>query len=404
MNMSRHSVLARLAAVGTLGAAALLGAAPAGASISPTIITPNEQRSDYPGHCAKVEIVYARGTAEPPNQSWALNGFNYSGQDYWGSSRNSPYSVWFQITKDLGNRMIVPSDGSAPYHEYTMEYDQNHSTPSKRGRSDFYLYNLDYPATLDFLGYQPSQNYSVQKGTRSLIKHLNNETVRCPDKKFMLFGYSQGALIVANAISNEADWKYIYENSDNPMPELQNATKERIVSVGMLADAGFNSREKVLAKDPVTLATRLEWNHVKYSGELIEPGVLSWRLDEGTPSETNGRRNIASGPLTGDAVRGQLEAPPVGPVPGRRSDNWYYPEFEKRIRNYCVLTDPICNRSATDAGEHLNYFDNGVPRRDLAIFAVRQLRASDPRWAGQPEAKMHESYDVPDEGLLPTTP
>ncbi|MEH3054626.1 MAG: hypothetical protein PGN13_11580 [Patulibacter minatonensis] len=139
-----------------------------------------------------------------------------------------------------------------------------------------------------------------------------------------------------------------------------------------------------------TGATRTEYHRALYSGADY-PDETPWNLDANTPSQSNGRRNKADKALTG-TVRGQLEAPPSGPAVGLRSNNWYWPRFEQRIRNYCVLADPICNRSGTNAGEHLNDFDNARPRRDLQIFAVRTLREDDPRWAGNTRRQGYPTY------------
>jgi cutinase len=53
-------------------------------------------------------------------------------------------------------------------------------------------YGVDYPASADLSG--PS------KGIRDLIDHLKTQSTACPSQKFVLGGYSQGALIVDSSL------------------------------------------------------------------------------------------------------------------------------------------------------------------------------------------------------------
>ncbi|MEV6278731.1 cutinase family protein [Nocardia sp. NPDC051832] len=50
-------------------------------------------------------------------------------------------------------------------------------------------YSVNYPANLGV----PS---SVSDGTRDLTAHLEHQAARCPDQRFVLVGYSQGAIVV----------------------------------------------------------------------------------------------------------------------------------------------------------------------------------------------------------------
>jgi cutinase len=54
------------------------------------------------------------------------------------------------------------------------------------------LHSVDYPASLDLSG--PS------KGTVNLVNHVKQQAAACPNQKFVLVGYSQGAFVVDNAI------------------------------------------------------------------------------------------------------------------------------------------------------------------------------------------------------------
>ncbi|MFD3595212.1 cutinase family protein [Nocardia sp. NPDC058640] len=54
-------------------------------------------------------------------------------------------------------------------------------------------YRVAYPANFD----QPA---SVQKGNTDLVDHVVKQAAACPDQRFVLVGYSQGANVVDNAI------------------------------------------------------------------------------------------------------------------------------------------------------------------------------------------------------------
>lgn len=53
-------------------------------------------------------------------------------------------------------------------------------------------YGVEYPASTDLSG--PS------KGIRNLIDHLKTQSAACPNQKFVLGGYSQGALIIDSSL------------------------------------------------------------------------------------------------------------------------------------------------------------------------------------------------------------
>ncbi|MCA4133050.1 fibronectin type III domain-containing protein [Arthrobacter sp. M4] len=78
---------------------------------------------------------------------------------------------------------------------------------------------LNYPAaSIDVLKddlaiallLQSPWNYfaSVGDGTVSLINHLSDEALRCPDEKWVLVGYSQGALVINQTSSFLSSWAW----------------------------------------------------------------------------------------------------------------------------------------------------------------------------------------------------
>ncbi|MEU7787538.1 cutinase family protein [Amycolatopsis sp. NPDC049159] len=59
-------------------------------------------------------------------------------------------------------------------------------------------YRVDYPADLG----EPA---SVQKGNTDLVNHVKAQAAACPQQRFVLVGYSQGANVVDNSIGISSD-------------------------------------------------------------------------------------------------------------------------------------------------------------------------------------------------------
>ncbi|MGW4525536.1 cutinase family protein [Amycolatopsis sp. NPDC004378] len=59
-------------------------------------------------------------------------------------------------------------------------------------------YRVDYPADLG----EPA---SVQKGNTDLVNHVKTQAAACPQQRFVLVGYSQGANVVDNSIGVSSD-------------------------------------------------------------------------------------------------------------------------------------------------------------------------------------------------------
>lgn len=53
-------------------------------------------------------------------------------------------------------------------------------------------YAVDYPANLSLT--------SAAQGNRDLVNHVNSQAANCPNQRFILVGYSQGANVVDNSI------------------------------------------------------------------------------------------------------------------------------------------------------------------------------------------------------------
>jgi cutinase len=94
--------------------------------------------------CAGLQIIYARGTGEQANPYGAI----------------------------LGNTLVTDLQQDVP------------------GTS---AYGVNYPATI----IEPS---SVQSGNSDLVSHITAQAASCPQEKFVLSGYSQGANVVADSV------------------------------------------------------------------------------------------------------------------------------------------------------------------------------------------------------------
>lgn len=100
--------------------------------------------------CADVQVVSARGTDEPDS---SLGGHHLGAL--------------------VGNPVYAVLDAALP------------------GPTD--AYRVNYPANRN-------QPVSVQAGNRDLVDHVVNQAQACPNQRFVLVGYSQGANVVANSL------------------------------------------------------------------------------------------------------------------------------------------------------------------------------------------------------------
>ncbi|NKY88113.1 cutinase family protein [Nocardia veterana] len=98
--------------------------------------------------CADVDVVVARGTGEP-------------------------------LGADPGLGAVV---GNPVYRALAQRLSSSHSA-----------YRVQYPASL-------VEPWSVQQGNRDLVDHVTAAAKACPNQRFVLVGYSQGANVVDNSI------------------------------------------------------------------------------------------------------------------------------------------------------------------------------------------------------------
>jgi cutinase len=76
------------------------------------------------------------------------------------------------------------------------------------------------------------------KGASDVINRLNSQSKACPDQKFALVGYSQGAGVMHRALG--------------PFPNatLEKSARSKIVAAVMFGDPGFHGTESPLGHSP----------------------------------------------------------------------------------------------------------------------------------------------------------
>lgn len=162
--------------------------------------------------------------------------------------------------------------------------------------------DLDYPANTDV-----KEGGTV--GARTLIDTLNLQAESCEEQRFVVLGYSQGALIVGDALAAPES-----RLVGPTVGEVTAAAAERILAVVLYGNPRF------------------------VGGESYNAG--SYR------AQING---LLPRPL------GSLQA------------------YADRIRDYCVARDFVCQSSLDlDEQGHISYYDNGM-QQDGAAFVITRL-------------------------------
>lgn len=167
--------------------------------------------------------------------------------------------------------------------------------------------DLDYPADTDV-------KLGGTAGVRMLIDTLNLQAQACPDQRFVLLGYSQGAFVVGDALS-APDARLVGEKAG----EVDPAAADRVVAVVLYGNPRFDGTEGYDAGD-------------------YEPSI-------------NG-----------------ILPRPVGALTG----------YHDRIRDYCVDQDFVCQGTTQiDEKAHVAYYSNGM-QAEGAAFAIERFRETDP--------------------------
>ncbi|MFI0453318.1 cutinase family protein [Actinomadura sp. 6N118] len=203
--------------------------------------------------CKAVSVISARGTWEPQEGSW--------------------------LQKPMGDLILQKFPGQAKYTELT------------------------YPA-------QPSFNTSAPVGVGNLISTLNSETQACPNQKYILLGYSQGAGVVGDALAATSARIWGADKGT-----VSSAASSRIAAIVMFGDIRFRAGE------PFNVGT-------------FEPGKQSGN-------------------------------PPPRPLGALNT-------YSSRIQNYCVRDDFVCQGSTGNFIAHLSYFTNGMTTQGVN-YAVAKV-------------------------------
>lgn len=187
---------------------------------------------------------------------------------------------------------------------------------------DVTILDLDYPADTEVLA-------GSTLGARTLVDSLNVQAEACPDQRFVLLGYSQGALIIGDALA-APDARIV----GGRVGELTEDAAERIDAVVFYGDPRFVGSEPTGYGD--------------FDPEL----------------------------------NGLLPRPPGS-----------LDRYADRLRDYCVAGDFICQStlSPEEAG-HVAYYDNGM-QLEGAAYAISHLPPRKDSEARDSEAQDPDARD-----------
>lgn len=162
--------------------------------------------------------------------------------------------------------------------------------------------DVDYPADTDV-------QVGGTRGARWLIDTLNVQAESCPDQRFVLLGYSQGALVIGDALAPPAG-RLVGKNAG----EVSAAAAERIAAIVFFGNPRFDGSET-------------------YNVGTFDPS----------------KNGILPRPVNA------LDA------------------YAERMRDYCVAGDFICQAGLSlDDAPHLEYYSNGMPA-DGAAWVITEL-------------------------------
>jgi Cutinase len=277
-------------------------------------------RAEAQTTCHDVEVIVARGTLEHvlgPG-SMNLDGPNSSGATW----LDHPQGVWTQIRKELE----TPTDGSTP--QTVVRYD---------------LPQALYPADLNFYG-------SATMGTVAMINRINSQHSLCPNKRFVLLGYSQGAAVVGNVLSVAS--KRILNDQTKNNYVLGASASQKVVAAGLFADPGLRGDER-------TWFDATQYDRAAHGSQISSSDWLN-----GSFEDLNHR--MIDGTVTPGASGIMMR--PLGTFAQYHKD---------KVRDYCIWNDPICQGGSPSVlgVEHLYYAGDANAKRNLAVFALQKLRS-----------------------------
>ena len=166
--------------------------------------------------------------------------------------------------------------------------------------------SLDYPATFDL--------NSVNAGVTALIAMLGGGARQCPAQKTVLLGFSQGAAVVGDALS-EPQYRLNTSGTKDRIPE---AASRNVLAVVMYGDPRFNGK-------------------ASYNAGGFDP-----------------------------AKNGMLAPRDITALSDYARDG--------RIVDYCATNDIICQQGGVEEG-HRSYFSDGT-REQGVDFVTSRIHAS----------------------------
>lgn len=162
--------------------------------------------------------------------------------------------------------------------------------------------DLDYPADTEI-------NAGATQGARTLIDTLNVQAEHCPEQQTILLGYSQGALLIGDALAS-AEARLVGQT----VGEVSEEASDQILAVV------FYGNPRFVGVDPT--------------------GFGSFDVD----------------------TNGLLPRPPAS-----------FTRYEDRMRDYCVGDDFICQATLSIEDEgHVAYYTNGM-QSDGAAYVITRM-------------------------------
>lgn len=351
MSPFRPALARALACAAALVAAAAF--APAAHALTPQelflidlpagVTTPVTRDADpeYPAVCPVFNVVVARGTEQAAKQDEALDGKPTWTEGVHRIGPDAPSGIWWRIASEL----YFPADLPA-------------STPRLTAKSQLLRTDLTYPATNFF-------NESTPGGTIELLRYLNRMNVHCPSTRFVLLGYSQGAMVIAEALSAPGKRKAWFGGID----QLTTATTNAIAAVGLVANPSFNRSQSVRARS-----------------DYDQPALVGGFRDGTWPDSNKGMNDGNFNPAYSGINPRNVTAYPVKALPSPlwpgTSASMYVvnPALDadtgSKVRDFCKSRDYICQAGNWNSSPYYHelYKSENTHRRNLAVFALEKLK------------------------------
>ncbi len=250
--------------------------------------------AEVPETCSDVLTVTVRGTAEPYGEKSLV------------VSISNMLKKKLEASEDKKSDPFKPESDSKRSQSETSQSDSDASSAfdSAASKVGYELIDVDYPASSEF-------GESAPEGMRKLIDILEMHSTECPKQEIALIGYSQGAYVIGEALTD---------------PDSRLLGR----GVGVISDAALDRVKAIIFYgDPRFLGS-----------DSFAYGTFKESVDGALPR-----------------LPGALD---------RAAD---------RIRSFCVAEDIVCQtRDSFNEEGHIAYFDNGM-REEGVEFILDHLDA-----------------------------